>query len=239
MTDTVKLGLPMVQAAQAQKHVTVNEALIRIDALAQLDLAGIDAEIPPANPAEGEVYALGANPSGDWIGQGGMLALRKSGGWSFARPRNGWRAWDAAAGIARRHADGVWLAEHAAATASGAATRNDIVEIDLTLTSGGAISTGTIIPAGAQVIGVSGRVIAEITGAGVTGWRLGVAGSDNRYGSGLGIALNSWARGLTGQPLTYYSDTELLISPEGASDFAGGQIRLAVHLIALTPPAEI
>ena len=36
MAETVKLGLGRVEASQAQKHVTVNEALARIDALVQL-----------------------------------------------------------------------------------------------------------------------------------------------------------------------------------------------------------
>ena len=35
MTDTANLLLPLLQAAQAQKHVTVNEALLRLDALVQ------------------------------------------------------------------------------------------------------------------------------------------------------------------------------------------------------------
>ena len=33
MSDSLNLNLPYVEAAQAQKHVTVNEALSRLDAL--------------------------------------------------------------------------------------------------------------------------------------------------------------------------------------------------------------
>jgi len=33
MDETARIGLPLVQAAQAQKHVTVNEAFARLDAL--------------------------------------------------------------------------------------------------------------------------------------------------------------------------------------------------------------
>jgi hypothetical protein len=36
MTETANLALPLVQPAQAQKHVTVNEALARLDGLTQL-----------------------------------------------------------------------------------------------------------------------------------------------------------------------------------------------------------
>ena len=36
MAKTAQLDLPLVMPAQAQKHVTVNEALARLDAAAQL-----------------------------------------------------------------------------------------------------------------------------------------------------------------------------------------------------------
>ena len=40
--NTARLGLPLLQPAQAQKHVTVNEALMRLDGLVNLgnDLHG-------------------------------------------------------------------------------------------------------------------------------------------------------------------------------------------------------
>ena len=39
MTDTKRLGLPLMDAAQAQKHVTHNEALVRLDALTHLTVS--------------------------------------------------------------------------------------------------------------------------------------------------------------------------------------------------------
>ena len=38
MNETTQLKLPLLQPAQAQKHVTVNEALALLDQLALLDL---------------------------------------------------------------------------------------------------------------------------------------------------------------------------------------------------------
>ena len=38
MSETAKLGLALVQPAQAQKHVTVNDAFQRLDALAQISI---------------------------------------------------------------------------------------------------------------------------------------------------------------------------------------------------------
>jgi len=54
MTDTPHLGLPTLAAAQAQKHVTHNEALHRLDALVMLAVADRDLAAPPAAPAEGD-----------------------------------------------------------------------------------------------------------------------------------------------------------------------------------------
>lgn len=53
MSETARLGLPLVQGGQAQKHVTVNEAFQRIDALGQMVLASRGVVTPPVSPAPG------------------------------------------------------------------------------------------------------------------------------------------------------------------------------------------
>lgn len=69
MPDTsARLGLPYLMPAQAQKHVTHNEALVRLDLLTQLVLEARGAETPPASPADGEIHALGAAPVEAWAG---------------------------------------------------------------------------------------------------------------------------------------------------------------------------
>ena len=94
MTDTTAiLGLPYLLPSQAQKHVTHNEALRQLDALVQLSAAEIGADTPPADPAEGDLYILGAAPTGSWAGQAGALALWEGSAWAFIAPREGWRAW--------------------------------------------------------------------------------------------------------------------------------------------------
>lgn len=94
MADTTaNLDLPRILPAQAQKHVTHNEALQLLDAVVQLVVQGFDVQTPPATPGEGEVWALGAVPTGAWEGQAGRLAVRVGTGWLFVTPRPGWRAW--------------------------------------------------------------------------------------------------------------------------------------------------
>lgn len=97
MTEiSARLGLPYLLPSQAQKHVTHNEALRLLDSLVQLAVEAAGAETPPGAPQDGEAWALGPAPTGDWAGQAGALAVRADGAWSFLLPQPGWRAWDRA-----------------------------------------------------------------------------------------------------------------------------------------------
>ncbi len=97
MSDsTARLGLPLLQAAQAQKHITHNEALAQLDHITQLVIEEAGGTTPPTSPAEGATYFVGTGASGDWLGQDGHLAAFFSGGWEFIAPQNGWRIWDKA-----------------------------------------------------------------------------------------------------------------------------------------------
>jgi len=92
MSDkSTRLALPYIQPAQAQKHVTHNEAIELLDMIVQLTLQDVDLDTPPGTPAEGETWAVGATPTGAWAGQAGALASFRGGGWLFATPRAGWQ----------------------------------------------------------------------------------------------------------------------------------------------------
>lgn len=105
---TARLGLPVIAPSQAQKHVTHNEALARLDAFTQLVIEARGAETPPAVPGEGQVFALGPAPQGVWAGQGGMLAQWVEPAWLFFAPAEGWRAWDRQAGAFCAFRDSAW-----------------------------------------------------------------------------------------------------------------------------------
>ena len=51
-----------------------------------------------------------------------------------------------------------------------------------------------------------------------------------------GASKSVWVRGLTSTPLAYYSDTDLVLSADGA-DFVDGEVRIAVHLAQLSLPS--
>jgi Protein of unknown function (DUF2793) len=107
-TRTPRLDLPFIAAAQAQKHVTHNAALERLDTVVQLTVQGVGVVVPPAAPQEGEVWALGSIPVGVWAGQAHSLATRAGGGWTHVAPRPGWRAWDLADAVLRVWTGSAW-----------------------------------------------------------------------------------------------------------------------------------
>lgn len=85
MNDDVsaRLGLPYLAAGQLQKHVTLNEALTRLDALIQTAVVSRTIPDQPADPAEGALYILPEGASGpDWSGRAaGELMRHERGGW--------------------------------------------------------------------------------------------------------------------------------------------------------------
>ncbi len=233
MSDTARFKLPLLDAAQAQKHVTVNEALVRTDTLAAGRVESRDLTAPPAGPADGDAHVAATGATGAWAGQDGNLALYLNGGWVFVPPFSGQRVWIDAEWLEICHVGGVWVEGRIGGTSGGAATLSRVIGIDHTLALAGSSTTAAIIPDKAVVLGVTGRVTTAITGA--TGWSLGVAGATTRYGSGYGIAQNAFAHGVTGQPQAYYGGTSLEITAEGGS-FTAGAIRLAVHCMEIAPP---
>ncbi len=94
MSDTTtNLLLPYILAAQAQKHVTHNEALRILDGLVQLSVEDRDLTAPPGSPADGDRYIVASGATGDWAGWDLNVALWTDGAWLRLPPRAGWRAW--------------------------------------------------------------------------------------------------------------------------------------------------
>lgn len=91
--DTPNLGLPFLVAAQAQKHVTHNEALRVLDALVHLAVIDRDATTPPGSPEEGDRYIVAAGGIGAWEGHDLEIAASQDGAWAFFAPLAGWRSW--------------------------------------------------------------------------------------------------------------------------------------------------
>jgi hypothetical protein len=94
MSDsTSHLLLPFILAAQAQKHVTHNEALRLLDGLVQLAVIGRDLTAPPPGPSDGARYLVASGATGAWAGWDLNVAYFVDGAWMRLVPRAGWVAW--------------------------------------------------------------------------------------------------------------------------------------------------
>ncbi|MFK7940753.1 MAG: DUF2793 domain-containing protein [Roseovarius sp.] len=105
---TPTLALPLLQASQAQKHVTHNEALKILDVATQLSVLAADLADPPSAPAEGDCYLPASGATGDWAGHGGDIAIYVNAAWQFFEARQGWRADVTPTGQSLRYDGSLW-----------------------------------------------------------------------------------------------------------------------------------
>jgi hypothetical protein len=246
MSDTTtNLLLPYILAAQAQKHVTHNEALRILDGLVQLSVLDRDLTAPPGSPADGDRYIVASGATGDWAGWDGDVALFTDGAWLRLPPRAGWLVWvqDEACAVVRISA--VWtpldramgLLSQAASVdvargALGSTTGMAVLEQTHTGLAGPTVTSDIEIPDRAIVLGVSTRTATTITGA--TSYDCGIAGEASKFGGALGITAGSTNIGVIG-PQAFYAGTPILLTARGGS-FTGGAVRIAIHYLTLGAP---
>lgn len=105
--ETLNLALPYILPSQAQKHVTHNEALQRLDATVQLVFVA-QLTAPPDPAVEGACYLIGSSATGAWSGKSGQVAFRQDGAWLYILPKPGWRAWFQSDSRLRVYQAGAW-----------------------------------------------------------------------------------------------------------------------------------
>jgi hypothetical protein len=95
LSDTVNIIMPYLAPGQAQKHVTVNEALRRLDAVVQLSVMSATTTAEPGSPGDGQVWIVPAGKSGmHWAGFANWsLGYYRDGAWEQIIPREGWVAY--------------------------------------------------------------------------------------------------------------------------------------------------
>jgi len=231
------LGLSLVMPAQAQKHVTVNESLLKLDALVQARAQSRSVSVQPASPLEGQAWLVPAGASGaDWALMAvDSLAVFRDGYWSEIIPQAGWRVFLLDEDQAATFNGSSWGLASAdtviAQTANGAQTRAILVEETLSALSGASVISTAKIPARSIVFCVSVRTVEAITGA--TSFDCGISGELSKFGGSLGVALGASNLGVIG-PTAFYADTPIELTANGGS-FTGGSVALAIH--ALLPVA--
>ncbi len=233
MTDTPRLSLPVIEAAQAQKHVTHNAALALLDCLVQIAVESRTLTAPPGSPAQGAAYIPATGATGAWSGWDGEIAVY-NGGWFRIVPLSGLKAWVKAERLTVTYEDGVWR-DGIALTAHGGRVTLRAKEEELTLT-GAYVETAdaAFIPNRAIVLGVASRTTLAVTGA--TSYGVGISGDATKFGNLLGIALNSSNIGVIG-PTAYYADTKVRVTANGGN-FTAGKVRLAVYFLEMSAPTS-
>lgn len=92
MSNTNNLSIDLVASNQAQKEVTINEAISKIDAILNVGAINIWLDVPPGSPSEGDLYVVGNAPSGAWAENAEEIAYYNA-GWKFIAPKSGMRIW--------------------------------------------------------------------------------------------------------------------------------------------------
>jgi hypothetical protein len=231
---TANCDLPLLLPAQAQKHVTVNDALLRLDGQVDLVLQSLHRVTPPETVVDGLCWGVPSGAVNEWEGQGGKIAIAANGGWIFVAPGFGRRAMIADQGAVAIHDGSVWVAGALTLGAHGSGMIARQMSEDVTLGTGASFQTMMTIPSGAMVIGATARVLEAITGS-ATSWTLGNPDAANRFGQGLGKGAGSWSRGILSAPMTYWDPTPLMLTATGGQ-FTGGQVRVVVHWWELRIP---
>ncbi len=85
MSQTGRLGLLYIVTSQAQKEVTHNNLLNRLDASVTPVVADLT-DTPPSSPAVGDLIIVGTSPTGAFVGQSNNIAQYQTGGWVFYTP---------------------------------------------------------------------------------------------------------------------------------------------------------
>ena len=233
MDETVNLGLPKLQPAQAQKHVTVNEALTRLDGVTQMVLVSRNVTVPPAAVADGVVYGVPAGAVNAWAGEDGKLALGANGGWVFLTPRAGWRAWIADEACQAIHDGQDWLCDVVSMTPGGAYTQCRTIEFEHDITPGSDNTLAVDLPAKTVILAITMSVLETVTGT-LSGFSVGHDWSTDRYANGLSLNQGAQHMGIRA-PGIYFNDQDVQLTAEGG-DFAGGKLRVVYHLIHMQPP---
>ena len=89
-------------------NIISHGALQVLDVLVAGAAEGLPLAAPPASPALGSCYIIGASPSGAWAGHAQQVAAFTSGGWRFVAPREGMSLYVASNGKTAQYHGSAW-----------------------------------------------------------------------------------------------------------------------------------
>lgn len=116
MDNSPNLTLPYIQAAQAQKHITHNEAIRALDAIVQIGVIDRSLTAPPVSPSEGDRYLVPTGATGAWTGHVNAIAAWQDGAWAIYVPKAGWLAYVADEAVLLAYDGAAWTGVSASAS---------------------------------------------------------------------------------------------------------------------------
>lgn len=131
MADTANISLPLMEAAQSQKHVTHNEALLILDAVVQLSVLTDDLTAPPGGAVDGDRHIVGSGATGAWDDKDLNVAVRLDGAWTFLVPKEGWLCWVQDTGKLKVWISGAWVDFASGAGLVGSSSLDDGTILEL------------------------------------------------------------------------------------------------------------
>jgi hypothetical protein len=120
LPQTGRHQLPLLAVTQAQKEITHNEALTRIDALLH-PVAEAELATPPV-PGDGDIgkcWLVAGSATGAWSGKTMQLAVWVGGSWRFCQPSPGMRLRVGPTGVERYWDGSIWVMPPAISNAVG------------------------------------------------------------------------------------------------------------------------
>ncbi len=89
MPHSTRLALPLLAAGQAQKDVTHNDALLRLDRVVALAVVSRTAAGPPSSPAAGDCHIVATVAAAAWGQPAGTIMHWQGNGWLPEAPLDG------------------------------------------------------------------------------------------------------------------------------------------------------
>lgn len=109
--ETARHQLPLLAVSQAQKEITHNEALARIDALLHPVVEDQQATPPVLTELDfGKCWLIAGSPTGEWAGKPGQIAIWVAGSWRYSVACEGMRIRLLSSGLDLVYAGGLWIA---------------------------------------------------------------------------------------------------------------------------------
>ena len=219
MATTSHLGLTLVEQSQAQKEVTVNQALTRIDAVLNTGAISRTINTPPGSPSSGDLYIIGASPTGDWAGHAGELAYYDQ-IWRFITQGEGMTLWVNDEDAIYSYDGSAWTAITGGQAGFSNKFRNAAFDIWQRGTSG-TITAGTpAYTADGWIVGSSGANVtwAQAAGKALSAYSLKITGATSVSATTIKQRIESFlCYTLAGQTLTFqaqiYNNTGSAITP--------------------------